>query len=58
MIQSLLILVDFFWNVNRVVPETSFFQRFSGVWDSGTLLGDGRGRLLTEGIRTSGGGGP
>ena len=56
MIQSLLILVDFVWNVNRVVPETSFFQRFSGIWDPGALFGAGPGRLLTERIGTSRGG--
>jgi len=56
MIQSLLILVDFVWNVNRVVPETSFFQHFSGVLGLRNSVGDGPGRLLTERIRTSGGG--
>lgn len=56
MIQSLLILVDFVWNVNRVIPETSFFQRFSGVWHRGELLRAGPRRLLTERIGTSRGG--
>jgi hypothetical protein len=38
MIQSLLILVDFAWNVNRVIPEPSLSQHFSSVWDSGDCL--------------------
>jgi hypothetical protein len=41
MIRSLLILVDFVWNVNRVIPETSFSQHFSNVWDPGLLFAPG-----------------